>query len=83
MSAADDVPLGVAWFENQGVKGEPAFGDPETLTWGNFTSILEWRREVEKDGPVLHSRTLHAGTGRPGPPGNAETPRPHCDRTRR
>jgi hypothetical protein len=50
MTAADDVRLVVAWFENQGVEGEPARGDPETMSWGHFTSIFAWRREGDKDG---------------------------------
>ena len=52
MSAGTDtLRLTVAWFENQGAKGEPAYGDPETTTWGEFASVFEWRREGEKDGP--------------------------------
>jgi hypothetical protein len=48
--SADDLPVHVAWFENQGEKGKPALGDPETTTWGNFASIFTWRREGDKDG---------------------------------
>jgi hypothetical protein len=48
--SADDLPLQVAWFENQGNKGQPALGDPEDTTWDHFTSIFAWRREGEKDG---------------------------------
>ena len=47
------IRLSVAWFENQSVKGELALGNPETLSWGDFISIFEWRREVEKDGPCF------------------------------
>ena len=41
--------LTVAWFETGMPKG-PALGDPETITWHEFASIFEWRREGEKDG---------------------------------
>jgi hypothetical protein len=51
LAATDSLPLHLAWFENQGNRGEPALGDPETTSWGNFTSIFEWRREGGKDGP--------------------------------
>ena len=63
--STDDMPLSVAWFENQGVKGEPALGDPETLTWGHFTSIFEWRREGEKDGPCVIPARFHTRIGWP------------------
>jgi hypothetical protein len=46
----DSLALHVAWFENQGEPGKPAYGDPETTTWGNFASIFTTRREGEKDG---------------------------------
>jgi hypothetical protein len=49
--STDNIPLTIAWFENQGRKGEPAYGDPERTTWGDFTDVFTWRREGDKDGP--------------------------------
>ena len=52
VSHTDSLPLTVAWFETAfPPKGEPALGEPETTTWGNFTSIFAGsRREGDKDG---------------------------------
>ncbi len=47
----DDLPLTVAWFENQGEEKKPALGDPECTTWGAFASVFAYRREGEKNGP--------------------------------
>jgi hypothetical protein len=51
----DDLPVHISWFPNQGVEGQPALGDPETITWGNFTGICTWwrREEATKDGPCF------------------------------
>jgi hypothetical protein len=48
---AASLSLRVAWFECAILDGVPALGDPETMTWANFASVFEWRREGEKDGP--------------------------------
>lgn len=50
---AAPLPLTVSWFETAMPVGEIALGDPETMTWGNLTSVFSWRREGEKDGPGL------------------------------
>jgi hypothetical protein len=50
---ADALRITVAWFPDKGVKGKPALGGPETMTWGKFVSIFEHRREGEKDGPCF------------------------------
>ena len=52
VSHTDSLPLTVAWFQTAfPPKGEPALGEPETTTWGNFTSIFSGsRREGDKDG---------------------------------
>jgi hypothetical protein len=51
MSGTDDLPLTVAWFETA-VPDGPAYGDPETTTWGNIVGIIAGsRREGDKDGP--------------------------------
>jgi hypothetical protein len=64
MSVTDDLPLTVGWFETA-VPDGPAYGDPETTTWGNFASIFEWRREGEKDGcNVVPSRFRLEPNGR-------------------
>jgi hypothetical protein len=47
--STDDLPITVAWFDTAEPNG-PAFGDPETTSWDNFTSIFQWRREGSKDG---------------------------------
>jgi hypothetical protein len=49
MSRTDSLLLTVAWFETA-MPDSPAYGDPETITWENFASIFEWRREGDKDG---------------------------------
>ncbi len=50
MSGTDNLSLTVAWFETVAPDG-PAYGDPETTTWGNFASIFSGsRREGDKDG---------------------------------
>jgi hypothetical protein len=49
--STDTLPLTISWFETSAPKGELAYGDPERTTWGAFTSVFEWRREGEKDGP--------------------------------
>jgi hypothetical protein len=52
-AAADGLLLTVAWFETAMPDG-PAYGDPETTTWGNFASIFSGsRREGNKDGQGL------------------------------
>jgi hypothetical protein len=48
---ADNVPLVISWFENQGEEKKPALGDPERTTWGAFASVFADRREGEKNGP--------------------------------
>lgn len=48
---AASISLTVAWFPRAILEGKPALGDPETLCWGEFASIFEWRREGDKDGP--------------------------------
>jgi hypothetical protein len=48
--STDELRLTVAWFETA-MPGGPAYGDPETTTWGNFASIFSGsRREGDKDG---------------------------------
>jgi hypothetical protein len=48
--SAEDVRLTVAWFETVTPDG-PAYGDPETLAWADFASIISGsRREGQKDG---------------------------------
>jgi hypothetical protein len=47
--STDDLRLIVAWFDTA-VPDGPAYGDPETTTWGNFASVFTWRRKGEKDG---------------------------------
>jgi hypothetical protein len=51
LTATDNLPLVISWFETAIRKGEPAIGDPERTTWGAFASVFWWRREGEKDGP--------------------------------
>jgi len=64
-SDTDNLPLTVAWFEDQGREGEPAYGDPECTTWGAFSSVFEFRREGEKDGPnVIPARFALEPNGR-------------------
>jgi hypothetical protein len=63
--AANDVALTASWFPNQGVKGTPAYGDPETTTWSNFASVFWYRREGEKNGPnVVPARFVLEPDGR-------------------
>ena len=50
MTAVNDLPLDVTWFETAMPLG-PAVGDPERMTWHNFTEVLRSRREGVKDGP--------------------------------
>jgi hypothetical protein len=47
--STDDLQIAAAWFDTAEPKG-PAYGDPETTGWCNFSSIFEWRREGSKDG---------------------------------
>jgi hypothetical protein len=50
VSRTDSLPLTVAWFETATPDG-PAYGDPETTTWGNIVGIIAGsRREGDKDG---------------------------------
>jgi hypothetical protein len=46
----ENLRLSIAWFETAVPDGRPAYGDPEQTTWGEFTSIFQWRREGQKDG---------------------------------
>ena len=63
-TATDSLLLTVAWFDTA-IPDGPAYGDPETTTWGNFASIFEWRREGEKDGPnIVPSRLRLEPDGR-------------------
>lgn len=51
MSAlTDELQVSISWFPHAILRGVPALGDPEAITWGNFVSVFEWRREGEKDG---------------------------------
>jgi hypothetical protein len=50
--STDSLPLVISWFETAFADG-PAYGDPEKTTWGAFTSVSEWRREGDKDGPCF------------------------------
>src|ERR1700733_13612585 len=52
-----NLPLAVSWFATAVPKG-PAFGNLERTTWGAFTSVFEWRREGEKDGPSFVPSTF-------------------------
>jgi hypothetical protein len=46
--STDELRLTVAWFATA-MPGGPAYGDPETTTWGNFASIFSGsRREGDK-----------------------------------
>jgi hypothetical protein len=49
-TSTKNLPLGISWFETAVSDGRPAYGDPEQTTWGEFTSIFQWRREGQKDG---------------------------------
>ena len=46
----DDLSMLMCWFETVAPEGLPALGDPERITWREFASIFEWRREGDKDG---------------------------------
>jgi len=41
----------ISWFEAAVVRGRPALGVPERMTWDSFASVFWWRREGAKDGP--------------------------------
>jgi hypothetical protein len=46
---AEDVKMTITWFATAFPKGK-ALGEPELITWKNFTQVLFYRREGEKDG---------------------------------
>ncbi len=63
MSTVNDLRLTVAWFDTATPDG-PAYGDPETTTWGNFASIFrvapgEFQRRL-----LLRPLAAPTGTGR-------------------
>lgn len=48
---ADDTLLHISWFDAAVEVEGPAYGDAENIRWDNMTSVLQNRREGEKDGP--------------------------------
>src|SRR5690348_16540742 len=53
-------PLTIAWFDSAFSDG-PAYGTQERISWGEFASILEWRREGDKDGCCFVPARFPAG----------------------
>jgi hypothetical protein len=51
-ASTNGLRLSVAWFETAlPPAGQPALGDPETVTWDNLAGIIAGsRREGDKDG---------------------------------
>jgi hypothetical protein len=49
--SARGTPILMTYFETAIPTGLPAYGDPESTTWGAITEVLAHRREGFKDGP--------------------------------